>query len=177
MALSDVFNEVKFRIQEMYPEEEGTSGFEHLIGDESLISYNGSYPRAVWVLPRPGRVDFRRDRVRQVGEIPGKNGRQLYGMGIPVEIHIWTKEIEDQEEDVSTSRPAGIITRYIRVLNDVMGGVEWEIESGGWEPKTSTEVGFVFVLSVMIWFGVYDAMSAVVTLKDTDIPYEIDNEQ
>lgn len=175
MALSDVYEAVKARMQELYPESEGRSEFVHMLGDESLLSrMDSAFPRAVWVLPRPGRVDFSRERVRRVGEKPGTGiGRQLNAMGVPVQIHIWTEEIEDWEEDPTNGRDAGVLTQYVRAMHEVISGVEWQILSGGWEPKTSTEVGYVFVLQAMFWFGVYDASSATVSIKDYILTKEI----
>src|SRR3990167_6795855 len=176
MALSDVFKAVNERMRQLTAETH-PQGFEHRLGGEAELASNDTvFPRAVWVLPKPGQVRFDASSVLQVGEKPGVRGRQLQAKAIPVTVHIWTQELEDWEEDLAIGREAGILIKYTRTLTEVMGAATrstWRMLNAGWEEVNVVNAGFVYVLELEFYFAECDTASAYVRLKDMETEGEL----
>ena len=152
MALRDVFEEVKTIMEGLYPEGStaAPSGFEHILGFRGELGRIGIWPRAIWIRPEPGKIVFDRTKVNNVGgQFP-----QLNTAVYEVEIHLWTENEEDLEEDRENGREAGVITQYYRALHKVFAGTSHTLVTGGWYPSNIEDAGFCFVLVARMEFQV-----------------------
>lgn len=166
--IKDVYEGVKKTIQERYPKSsEYPFGFEHFLTDSSgsALGYNTAPPRAVWVLPKPGGMQFSRQAVRRVGG----NGAQIWAVETNFEIHLWLPDTEDQEESQELERPAGIITEYIRAINTQVNGAGYELRDGGYVMSDSSHKGYEFVLRLMMQFGIYLPQDRMIKIQEAQI--------
>lgn len=171
MGIRAVFNEVKTIVQAQ------DSGVEFLLTAESQ-QFQGTPPKVVWELPLIGQEEYSR---RQVG--PGTSpsrqalGRVLWGRRTTCNLHIWMAaggtdsdgyEYPDDNEDPN-SGDTWLVQRVIQAIQQVCAG-QYELGAGGWADRTMARLGFVYVLPVTLYLGVFDTESPAQVATPTTFP-------
>lgn len=164
--LSDVFEEVKRIIDEKFPADSAfPNGVEQKLGFKDLLGHNGSFPRVVWLIPTVDQARFDRSLNTTVGGSRPQLNTEIY----PVRIVIWTKELEDQEEDLAKGRRAGFLIEYKRAIHKVMPSASYKFESHGWDPSDSSSAGFCYHLLVSMQFQLNAKEAPVKTVRKAEI--------
>lgn len=141
-------------------------------------------PVIVWELPEPGGEEYSR---QQLGSSSAadvvRKGRHLWTRAVNVNIHIWMPsggvdsdgcEYPDDNED-RTDGPVWMVGGLLAAISRVCPG-QYTPRFGGWGPRTSGNLGFLYVLQVQFLLPAFDCIQDLLVATITSETHSADYE-